>query len=75
MENTIICPGCCWTGTYEELMELNDCGICPHCGYEELDGSLLTLGELLSAPFGTYNDVDLPNFLRAVIDLVLSANQ
>jgi len=71
MDNTIICPGCCWTGTREELRELNDFWICPVCGYEEADdGFLLTVGELMELPSGEYNNVDLPNFLRSVIDLV-----
>ena len=76
MDNTIICPGCCWTGTREELRELNDFGICPECGYEDTDGGfLLTIGEILEEETGTYNDVDLPNFLRAVIDLFLKSTQ
>ena len=68
--STIICPGCCLTGTREQFLARNARGRCPNCGYEDLDGSLLTVGELMDLPSGEYNNVDLPNFLRAVIDLV-----
>ena len=56
----IICPGCGWTGPRKTLYN----GAGPECQYENADGDLLTVAEMLESD-GVYNDVRLDLFLKA----------
>lgn len=63
----IICPGCGWTYTCDELAR----GPCPNCGYENgaPPNHLLTLSEMIESDT-EYNEVRLDLFLKAYIRLL-----
>lgn len=68
--DTIICPGCGWTGAIKELGK--EYSQCPKCQYE--NGSepyrLLTIKEMLKNTEPEYNDVRMDLFLKSVIKMI-----
>jgi len=62
--NIIICPYCGWIGKKEQLGKY---GSCPKCEYENGNGDLFTLKEMLERPNEIYDDVDMQNFLTSLL--------
>lgn len=62
--DTIICPGCGWTGNRKDLGKN---GECPNCSYESSFSRLLTIKEMLKTKL-EYNDVRMDLFLRSFIE-------
>ena len=67
LEETVICPGCGWTGSVDQLQY----GACPDCWYENgtYPYRLLTLSEMLKHET-EYNDVRFDLFLLSVFALL-----
>lgn len=64
--DTIVCPGCGWTGDIEGLSD----GACPNCRYENNlpPLRLLTIKEMLEdEESGEYNDVRMDLFLASLL--------
>jgi len=72
---TVICPGCGWTGLVQELVtDIVAAGSCPACTYENgvEPYRLLTIREMLGTEFGDtqYIDVRFDLFLKSLFELL-----
>jgi len=63
MDNTIICPGCGWSGSRNDLGKWGDC---PACQYEYSDGPLPSINSMMTDNT-LFNDVRLDLFLKAFL--------
>jgi hypothetical protein len=72
--DTVICPGCGWSGSVQQLSTDIMVGSCPNCEYE--NGAepyrLLTIEELIGTEFEDteYHDVRFDLFLKSLFKLL-----